>query len=241
VQWRDPVQCSAHDAATTRGRSATLDGIQLPILLATGHLTTGAETNRLRLQNKQRRHALQDAQVPTSFWTKHTGTAVLPPQDTGPNNYRNKMCPAGIAMAHPAGPVLAEWSQMGCPTRTGNPWTKAEKWEAVEQGPHKSSLTPAAITHFAEESAEKVRVGQAKLVLWDDINDNPPPQLKVSPIMVQAHKSKAFWLILDLSFRLRLQSGGILASVNDATVKLAPQGALDQLGHAFSRIIHAFT
>jgi hypothetical protein len=113
-------------------------------------------------------------------------------------------------------------------------------WEAVERGPHKSSLTPTAIAHFAEESAEKVRVGQAKLVVWDDIKENPLPQLKVSPIMAQAHKSKAFRLILDLSFRLRLQSGGILASVNDATVKLAPQGALDQLGHALSRIIHAF-
>ncbi len=28
--------------------------------------------------------------------------------------------------------------------------------------------------------------------------------------------------------------------VNDITVKLAPQGALDQLRHTFSRIIHAF-
>ena len=53
------------------------------------------------------------------------------------------------------------------------------------------------------------------------------------------HKSKAFRSILDLSFRLRLRSGGILASVNDSTIK-APQGALDQLGHALSRIIHAF-
>jgi hypothetical protein len=191
VRWRDPIQCSAHDATTTRGRSATLDGIQPPMIPATGHLATGAETNRLRLQNKRRRHTLQDAQVPTSFWTKYTGTTALPPQDTRPNIYRNEMCPAGIATAHPTGPVLAEWSQMGYPTRTGNPWTKAEMWEAVERGPHKSSLTPAAIAHFAEESAEKVRVGQAKLVLWDNIKDNPPPQLKVSPIMVQAHKSKA--------------------------------------------------
>ncbi len=47
-------------------------------------------------------------------------------------------------------------------------------------------------------------MGQAKLVLWDDIKDNPPPQFKVSPIMVQAHKSKAFRLILNLFFRLRL-------------------------------------
>ncbi len=29
-------------------------------------------------------------------------------------------------------------------------------------------------------------------------------------------------------------------SVNDTTIKLAPKGALDQLGHSLSRIIHAF-
>jgi len=112
--------------------------------------------------------------------------------------------------------------------------------EAVKRGPHQSSLSPEAIAHFAKESAEKVRVGQAKLVLWNDIKDNPPPQLKVSPITAIPHKSKAFRSILDLSFRLRLRSGGILASVNDSTIKLAPQGALDQLWHALSCIIHAF-
>ena len=240
VRWRVPVHCSADNAATTHGRAATLDSIQPPILLATGHLVTGAETDKLRLQNKRRRQALQDTQSPATFWTTHTGTAVLPPQDTRPDNYRNEMCPAGIASAHPAGSVLTEWAQMGCPTRTGKPWTKAEMWEAVEQGPHQSSLSPEALAHFAEESAEKVRVGQAKLVLWDDIKDNPPSQLKVSPIAAIPHKSKAFRSILNLSFRLRLRSGGILASINDSIVKLAPQGALDQLGHALSRIIHAF-
>ena len=121
VRWQDPVQCSAHNAATTSGRPATLDDIQPPILLAMGHLATGAETKKLRLQNKRQRHTLQDTQVPATFWTAHTGTAVLPPQDTRPHNYRNKMCPAGIATAHPAGPVLTKWSQMGCPTQMGNP------------------------------------------------------------------------------------------------------------------------
>ena len=241
VRWRDPIHCNADDATTTtHGRSATLDGIQPPILLATGHLVTGADTDKLRLQNKRRRHALQDTQAHGTFWTTHTGTAILPSQDIRPTTYRNEMCPAGIATIHPASAVLTEWSQMGCPTRTGKPWTKSVMWEAVERGPHKSSLSPEAIAHFAEESAEKVRVGQAKLVRWDDIKDNPPPQLKVSPIAAIPHKSKAFRSILDLSFRLRLRSGGILASVNDSTVKLAPQGALDQLGHALSRIIHAF-
>jgi hypothetical protein len=83
-------------------------------------------------------------------------------------------------------------------------------------------------------------VGQAKLVLWDDINDNPSPQLKISPIAAIPHKSKAFRSILDLSISLCLKNDGILESVNDSTVKMAPRGALDQLGQALSRIIHAF-
>ena len=89
-------------------------------------------------------------------------------------------------------------------------------------------------------SAKKVRVGQAKLVLWDDIKDDPPPQLKISPIAAIPHKSKAFRSILDLSSSLCLKNGGILEWVNDSTVKMAPKGALDQLGQALRRIIHAF-
>jgi hypothetical protein len=83
-------------------------------------------------------------------------------------------------------------------------------------------------------------VGQAKLVLWEDIKDNPPPQLKILPIAANPHKSKAFRSIVDLSFSLRLKNGGILESVNKSTVKMAPKGALDQLGQSLSRIIHAF-
>jgi hypothetical protein len=82
--------------------------------------------------------------------------------------------------------------------------------------------------------------GQAQIVVWDDIKDNPPPQLKVSPIAAIPHKSKDFQSILDLSFRLWLRNGGFLDSFNDTTIKLAPKGALDQLGHALRRIIHAF-
>jgi hypothetical protein len=150
------------------------------------------------------------------------------------------MCLAGIATSHPAGRRLAEWAQLGCPTKTGCPWTKDEIWQAVARGPHQSSRLQDALAHFAEESVAKVAAGQATLVLWDDIKDNLPPQLKVSPIAAIPHNSKAFWSILDLSFRLRLKNGGFLDSVNDSMVKMAPKGALDQLGHALCRIIHAF-
>jgi hypothetical protein len=110
----------------------------------------------------------------------------------------------------------------------------------VARGPHKLSLSPEALAHFAEESIEKVQVGQGRLVLWNDIKDNPPAQLKISPIVVIPHKLKAFYSILDLSFRLQLKHGGFLDSVNNATVKLALQGPLDQLGHALSQIIHVY-
>jgi hypothetical protein len=61
----------------------------------------------------------------------HTGHASLPTKHEHPLEYRNKMCLTGIATLHPAGEMLAEGSQLGCPTKTGQPWSKEEMWEAV--------------------------------------------------------------------------------------------------------------
>ena len=54
------------------------------------------------------------------------------------------------------------------------------------------------------------------------------------------HKSRKFRAILDLSFAIKLSNGSTLQSVNEATEKTAPAGAIDQLGHSLMRIIHAF-
>jgi hypothetical protein len=54
---------------------------------------------------------------------------------------------------------------------------KEEMWEAVALGPHQSSQYTKALVHFAVGCAKRVRVGQAKLIRWDDIKDNLPPQL----------------------------------------------------------------
>jgi hypothetical protein len=86
--------------------------------------------------------------------------------------------------------------------------------EVVDGGPHRSALTDEAIAHFKGEVEEKVRIGQAIFVAWDSIKDNPPPELKISPIAAIPHKSKQYCSILDLSFHLWLQQGGILPSVN---------------------------
>ena len=109
----------------------------------------------------------------------------------------------------------------------------AQMQAAIDRGPH-----TAALAHFVAEVEEKVRLGQARVV--DSIKHNPPPQLKISPVAAIPHNSKLYRSILDLSFRLRLQEGGHIPAVNDTTLKTAPAGAIDQIGHSLKRLIHAF-
>ena len=78
------------------------------------------------------------------------------------------------------------------------------------------------------------------MVLWDSINDNPPEELKVSPIAMIPQKYQLFRATLDLSFAPRLKNGELLPSVNESSMKTAPQGAINQLGHSLIRMIHAF-
>jgi hypothetical protein len=77
--------------------------------------------------------------------------------------YRNSMCPRGLAMSHPAGALLREYATYGCPTKTGAPWTKEKVWEAVARGPHASAMSAEALEHFRVEAEEKVKCGQANL------------------------------------------------------------------------------
>jgi hypothetical protein len=150
------------------------------------------------------------------------------------------MCPTGLALNHPATKTLQEYATYGCPAKTRKPWTKAKIWEAVERGPHVSAISAEAVELFKQEAHEKVAMGQATIVEWDAIKDNPPPQMKVSPIAAIPHKSKAFRSILDLPFSLRLTDGTKLPAVNNSMTKTAPSGAINQIGHSLQRVIHAF-
>ena len=88
------------------------------------------------------------------------------------------------------------------------------------------------------EVAEKGLKGQARLILWDDIKNNPPKALKISIIAMIPHKSRKFRAILDLSYTIKLMQH-IIDSVNDTTLKMPPQGAKDQMGHVLYCIIYA--
>ncbi len=150
------------------------------------------------------------------------------------------MCPSGLALLQPAAELLNEWASYGCPTRTGKQWMQEQMQAAVDRGPHRLALFNAAIAHFRVEVDKKVKIRHAKLVAWDSIKDNSPAELKISPIAAIPHKLKQFCSILELSFHLRLKQGGILPLVNATTIKSAPKGAIDQLGHSLTWISHAF-
>jgi hypothetical protein len=117
---------------------------------------------------------------------------------------------------------------------------QAEMQAAIDRGPHTSAWVPEAIDQLHAEGAEKLRCGQARIVDWNEIQENPPKQLKISPILMVPHKSQRYRTILDLSFAIRLQNGAQGLSVNESKTKSAPRGAIDQLGHSLGRIIHAF-
>jgi hypothetical protein len=178
------------------------EGLLPPVIEATSTPVAGRDIERLWLQNKQRRPALQQHQTHTLAWTSHRGDTVLPPSTPLPDKWRGDMCPSGIATSHPAGELLHEWSRIGCPTRTGRPWTKDEIWEAVKRGPHRSALSDKALEHFAAEAIKKVNAGQSRIVIWDDIKDNPPSQLKIHRLRqyrTNQEVSGPFWTCLSAS------------------------------------------
>ena len=224
-----------------RARTAVRDAVCLaPPVLNTGKPVTGESTPRLRIENKRRRILKQLTQPPTTYWESHRGTEVLHHIEHRNIAHRNKMCPNRLALHHPAASLLLQYATNGCPALTGKPWSVAQMAAAIARGPHASALIPAASKQLDDEVNEKVRAGQARLVRWNDIKDNPPQQLKISPVAMVPHKSRPYRAILDLAFRLKLSPKDILPSVNSTTTKTAPYAAIDQLGQALHRIIHAF-
>jgi len=105
---------------------------------------------------------------------------------------------------HPAFPTLLSYATDGCPVQCGEQWTKEHLEEAIQRGPHISATSPEAAAFLHEEACEKVKLGQACIIQWEDIKDNPHPNLKISLVVTIKHKSRLYWSILDLSYKLRL-------------------------------------
>lgn len=131
-----------------------------------------------------------------------------------------------LALHHPSAKQLLAYAMGGCPVKSGHPWTLEEILAAVQKGAHSSALVPKTMEQLQAEVKMKVLQGQANVFLWDDIKDNPPKELKVSPIAMIPHKSQAYHAILDLSLSLHLQDGSKIPLVNESMQEMAPLGEL---------------
>ena len=146
------------------------------------------------------------------------------------------MQPRLEALAHKAAPLIQDYADKGCPTSCGEDWTQEHIEAAIKKGPHASAKHPTALKALHAETKEKVMNGYAKIICYGDIKHNLPAKLKISPVAMIPHKSRAFRTILDLSFQLR-HKDILLDSVNSATVQQAPAESMIQLGKCVQRLI----
>ena len=82
--------------------------------------------------------------------------------------------------------------------------TVAEMEAAVTRASHVSALQPEAMDQLVMEVEAKEKKGEYNVILWEDIKDNSPLEMKVSPLAMIPHKSRLFQAILDLSFAIHL-------------------------------------
>ncbi len=129
-------------------------------------------------KNKRKRKATLANQAVKSQWTIYQGEFELPVSPTPLETHRGEMCPSGLALLHPAADLLKVWATYGCSTKTGTPWTQEQMQAAVDR------MMPSPTSGLRS----KVKSRLAKLVAWDSIKDNPPVELKISPIAAIPHK-----------------------------------------------------
>ena len=148
----------------------------------------------------------------------------------------------GRAAAHPAGPILLEYSWNGCLMDVRRHWSKTEVFAAVEQGRHISALAPEVVEIMHAEVADKAREGYVTVMYLDEIKHLLETEewahLKISPLAMVPHKSRKFRAVLDLFFELRV-FGMKIPSANEATVVTETQHSIHSLGTVLPRLIEA--
>jgi len=141
------------------------------------------------------------------------------------------MQPNPAIQSHPAYPTLLQYATDGCPIQCGEPWTCKHLEEAIQRCLHISATLPEAAAFLHEEAHEKVKLGHACIIHWDEIKNNPPTNLKISSIATIKHKSCLYQSILDLSYKLCLW-GVKMPSINKNTIPMSDHKAMEQMGQA---------
>jgi hypothetical protein len=148
------------------------------------------------------------------------------------------MFPRNRATHHPAYNLLLKLATEGCPVNSGPPWSTTQVTDYIAYDNHQSAQDPTAAKAVRAEAMEKVRNGSCFLVNWDDIKDNPPTNLKVSPLAAIPHKSRDYRMILDLSFALKTDNNRHYTSVNEIPPHPdVPAHSMAELGNVLRRIV----
>jgi hypothetical protein len=84
------------------------------------------------------------------------------------------------------------YAQKGCPVKCGPDWSREKILLLLCRGPHRSSKKKQATIQLRRETQEKIKHRYARVIKWGQIKDNIPPKLKISPVAMIPHKSKAF-------------------------------------------------
>ena len=106
-------------------------------------------------------------------------------------------------MNHPSTIRLVECATVEYPVGCGPTWDKEHIEIAILHGRYKSSLKLEVLNALHKEVIEEVEQGYAK-IKFKDIKDNLPKKLKNLPVAMIQHKSRAYYTILDLLFKLRI-------------------------------------
>ena len=103
---------------------------------------------------------------------------------TKPVSILGLVVPRWRANLHPTASLLREYANRGYPVTMGWDWTLEELEAAVKKGPHVSALLPDAIEQIQVEAREKEKQGFANIFKWEELNENLPSKLKLSPLAI---------------------------------------------------------
>jgi hypothetical protein len=147
------------------------------------------------------------------------------------------MKPTGVALLHPFSSNLQEWHEKGVPVDCGYPWSRQVIEESIKRSNHVSATTKEAIDLIKSDVDYQIKAGFAKLIPWETIKDDPPENLKISPVAVIFYKERRGRILMDLYFPVKLGNKIIHQSVNETTRQQAPLESIDQLGKLMNRMV----
>ena len=109
---------------------------------------------------------------------------------------------------------------------------------AAHRGPHPPERSSDAIPALKKEAKEKFANNQCIIISWEEVKDNLPSQLNISPATAIPRNICKLISIINLSFKLMI-NWFEMPLVNEAKIHTVKKEAIEQLGKLLLRSIAA--